>query len=233
VESTTTHKAAITALEESSLPEEQEQLAHSSLDESEGEEIELQEEGTFAVGGDRTSHEPHQEPDYALPPELEPSPPRSSLLGGFLWSIGILLMLATLALQYVYYYRQAYAENPQLRPVLAEICRFTGCELPPRRDLSAIVLGDHLVQSHPRYKDSLLITATLINRADFAQPYPVLEVIMTDLQQNEIARRRFLPNEYLVGENGAKEFAPRSEVPVMLEVLDPGKQAVGFEFNFY
>lgn len=171
--------------------------------------------------------------DYALPLELEQTTPRGGFFSSVVWFTGILVMLAGLALQYLYYYRAAFAVNPELRPVLTQMCDLTGCQLPPLRNIKAIVLGDHLIQSHPRYENSLLITATLINNADFAQPYPVLEVIMTDLQQNEIARRRFLPNEYLVGESGTQEFAPGSEVPVMLEVLDPGQQAVGFEFNFY
>lgn len=170
-------------------------------------------------------------PSYSLPLEQEPA--RGSLFGSLLWGSGIVLMLAGLGLQYLYYHRNALAENPQLRPVLAQICQVTGCQLPPRRDLARIELGNHLVQFHPRYVDSLLITATLVNRADFAQPFPIVEVVMTDLEQKVIARRRFLPDDYLIGGNTTQGLPPGTEVPLMLEVLDPGKKAVGFEFNFY
>lgn len=170
-------------------------------------------------------------PSYSLPLEQEPA--RGSLFGTLLWGSGIVLMLAGLGLQYLYYHRNALAENPQLRPVLAQICNVTGCQLPPRRDLARIELGNHLVQFHPRYVDSLLITATLVNRADFAQPFPIVEVVMTDLEQKVIARRRFLPDDYLIGGNTTQGLPPGTEVPLMLEVLDPGKKAVGFEFNFY
>ncbi len=94
-------------------------------------------------------------------------------------------------------------------------------------------MSKHLVQVHPRYVHSLLITATLVNRADFAQPYPVVEVIMTDLEQKQVARRRFLPREYLIGDKSERLLPPETEVPLILEVVDPGKDAVGFEFNFY
>jgi hypothetical protein len=127
----------------------------------------------------------------------------------------------------------ALAENATLRPLLSQMCELTGCRLPPRRELGKIVLGNHLVQSHPRYENSLLITATLVNRADFSQPYPIVEVVMTDLGQRVVARRRFLPGEYLVGNSDPDGLNPGSEVPLMLEVVDPGKNAVGFEFNFY
>lgn len=173
--------------------------------------------------------QPH--PGYTLP--LEQEPLRSSLRGTFLWGIGILLMLAALALQYLYYHRITLAEEPRLRPLLAQMCQLTGCQLPPQRDLTRIELGKHLVQVHPRYTESLLITATLVNRADFPQPFPIVEVVMTDLQQKQVARRRFLPHEYLIGGDDGRILAPQTEVPLMLEVLDPGKDAVGFEFNFY
>ena len=56
---------------------------------------------------------------------------------------------------------------------------------------------------------------------------------MTDLEQKQIARRRFLPSDYLVGDNAGEGLRAETEVPLMLEVLDPGKKAVGFEFKFY
>ncbi len=142
-------------------------------------------------------------------------------------------MLAGLAFQYIYYHRATLAEEPGLRPALAHLCELTGCQLPPQRELSRIELSKHLVQVHPRYVHSLLITATLVNRADFAQPYPVVEVIMTDLEQKQVARRRFLPREYLIGDKSERLLPPETEVPLILEVVDPGKDAVGFEFNFY
>lgn len=168
---------------------------------------------------------------YNLP--LEQSPVRGSLFGTMLWGSGIVLMLAGLALQYLYYHRMTLVVNPQLRPVLAQMCQITGCQLPPRRDPASIELGHHLVQFHPRYVDSLLITATLVNHADFTQPFPIVEVVMTDLDQKVIARRRFLPDDYLAGGNATGGLPPETEVPLILEVLDPGKKAVGFEFKFF
>ncbi len=184
------------------------------------------------IQGKSNTHKATQaQPDYTLPLEHETT--RSSLPGTMLWGIGITLMLAMLAMQYLYYHRMALAQEPRLRPLLTQMCRITTCQLPAQRDLTEIVLGKHLVQIHPRYVDSLLITATLVNNADFAQPFPIVEVVMTDLEQKQVARRRFLPNEYLIGSSSEGLLAPATEVPLMLEVLDPGKNAVGFEFNFY
>jgi hypothetical protein len=89
------------------------------------------------------------------------------------------------------------------------------------------------MQFHPNYERSLLITATLANRADFAQPYPLVEVLMTNIDQQIVARRHFTPEQYLPNHSGGNSFPADSEVPLMLEILDPGNDAVGFEFRFY
>ena len=89
------------------------------------------------------------------------------------------------------------------------------------------------MQFHPNYEQSLLISATLANRADFIQPYPLVEVVMTDIEQRVVARRHFTPKQYLPNYDGINHFPANSEVPLMLEVLDPGNEAVGFEFRFY
>ncbi|MBW6476413.1 MAG: zinc-ribbon domain-containing protein [Chromatiales bacterium] len=166
--------------------------------------------------------------------EPEPAPRRgSSSFSTLLWAGGILLMLGTLVGQFAYYHQSSLASHPQLRPLLAQLCHFTECELPPQRDLSQIRLASHLVQFHPRHQDSLLVTATLINRADFSQPYPDVALLMTDLQQQVVASRRFSPQEYLVGQRSDQPMPRNIEIPLMLEVLDPGREVVGFRFEFY
>ncbi|MFO7593611.1 MAG: DUF3426 domain-containing protein [Pseudomonadota bacterium] len=170
---------------------------------------------------------------YTLPPQFQQRQGRP-ILRGILWGGGILLLLLTLVFQYYFFHqRDTLADNAKLRPLLSRICELSGCTLPPRRDLTRIELADHLMQSHPRHENSLLITAILVNRAEFNQPFPIVEVIMTDLQQKVVARRRFRPEQYLIGDARDREFIPNTEIPLMLEVVDPGENAVGFEFNFY
>jgi hypothetical protein len=169
---------------------------------------------------------------YTIPAELVQEK-RASSSSTILWGLGIVMMCGALVLQYLYYFRLQLVDNPQLRPVLSAMCSVTGCELPPRRDLGHIELVEHLMQFHPTYEESLLITATLTNSADFDQPYPLLEVIMTDIEQQVVARRHFPPELYLNNFSSGDTFAAHSEVPLMLEVLDPGNRAVGFEFRFY
>ena len=53
------------------------------------------------------------------------------------------------------------------------------------------------------------------------------------INQNIIAKRKFTPTEYLAKEvdieSGMKKHVP---IKIMLEIVDPGEEAVNFEFNF-
>lgn len=169
---------------------------------------------------------------YSLPPQLESRPVRATMRTLF-YGVSILMLVAALVIQYGYNQRIPLRENETLRPWLDALCQLTNCPMPPKRDPSKIELVDNMMQSHPRYQHSLLVTATLINRADYAQPYPIVEITMTDLQQRVVARRTFRPEEYLAGDFAGMSFTPNVEVPLMLELSDPGDKAVGFKFDFY
>lgn len=175
---------------------------------------------------DQTANE-----EKELPWHLGEPPTRHALWPTVGWFLGSLLMLFLLAAQYIYIERYTYVTKPSLRPWLELACRYSGCELPPRRATGQILMLDNTIQSHPQLQDSLLITATLLNKAGFAQPYPVVELVMVDLDQKVIARRRFRPREYLVDGDPGEPFAEENEAHLQLEVVDPGRDAVGFEFN--
>lgn len=159
------------------------------------------------------------------------TPPRRPLatLG---WMLGSLLLIAILALQYVYLNRLALVQHTELRPLLEMLCQYTACQLPPQRDLAALTLLERDIRSHDQYQGALTIHATLQNRAAFTQPYPAVEVVMRDLGGKVVAARRFLPQEYLGGAVPAG-LEPQGTAQLTLEVVDPGAEAVGFEFTFH
>jgi len=86
---------------------------------------------------------------------------------------------------------------------------------------------------HPGLDGALILSATFVNRADFRQPYPVLEITLFDTSQQALARRRFQPREYLDPAADPKAgLAPNILLPIVLELQDPGPHAVGFEIQF-
>ena len=73
----------------------------------------------------------------------------------------------------------------------------------------------------------------MVNNANFAQPYPLIELTATSLRGQLIAGRRFKPDEYLQGEAANAELMPpRTPVHVSLEIQDPGEEALNFEVKF-
>ncbi len=169
-----------------------------------------------------------------LPPRLALESPKKggSIAATVFWFIASLCMVGLAGLQYSYFNRVELSRHAAYRPWLEQLCDIAGCQLPLQRDPKSIELVDHAVQSHPRYQDSLLITATLINNARHPQPFPVVEIVMTDIEQRIVASRRFRPADYLAETNSDTPFMPLNEVHLLLEILDPGESAVGFEFNF-
>ncbi len=163
--------------------------------------------------------------------EPEPVPKRTG--ARIAWALGSLLMMALLAGQIIFHNRESLALDPHWRPWLQRVCDHAGCVLPPQRDPKAIEMVDRNVQSHPKYQNALLITATLVNQAPFPQPYPLVELSMTDLDQKRIASRLFKPSEYVEGGNGKGLIPPGGSVRLKLEIADPGQEAVGFEFEFF
>lgn len=145
-----------------------------------------------------------------------------------------LLFLALLGGQYLYKNRYELGQIPSMRPILEQLCQVTGCDLPPQVALSKLELLNHGIYSHPNVKDALMIKAVIVNHAAFEQPLPIIELSLSNIRGEKIALRRFGPAEYL-SETDTQEtglMAPDRQINISLQVKDPGKDALAFEFEF-
>lgn len=161
------------------------------------------------------------------------TPKRISLGATLTWSVANLALMAVLVIQFAYFNRDNLVRYTQWRPALEKMCHYTGCILPLQSDITKITLINRELRSHPRVANALLVTATLVNTASFSQPYPMLQLSLSDFSGRTVAMRRFQPVEY-IGKaaeiNGGMQ--PGQPIEVSLELADPGKAAVGFEFTF-
>jgi hypothetical protein len=90
------------------------------------------------------------------------------------------------------------------------------------------------IRPHSSVANALIISASLRNDAAFAQTFPDVDIILSDLDENRIAMRRFRPQEYLGDARTiAAGMAPGATTALVFEVADPGKNAVAFEFRFH
>jgi predicted Zn finger-like uncharacterized protein len=105
-----------------------------------------------------------------------------------------------------------------------------GAPLPAPANLSAYQLRQWGVTGDPDANGTLRLRASILNAAAQLQPYPLLRVTLADRFGKGIGRRDFEPTEYL-GKPTARLLAPGERVDATLEILDPGKNAEGFEID--
>ncbi len=236
----TTSKPAVPDLPQAT----EEELHESYLDSAEDITIEELERLILAEEEkEERGEKPGREPIHPLVTTesgADGAPRRRSLLSAVLdnWmvtSAGSLLLILLLLGQYIWYARDHLAQHyPETRPLLGMMCDHLGCRLPLRRDPDRMQITARDVRTHPKAKGALLINATFVNRAPFRQPYPLVELRLSNLRGKEIGRRTFLPREYLVGEPDIEAgIPPDGQVYLVLEVMDPDGQAVNFQFDFH
>jgi hypothetical protein len=146
------------------------------------------------------------------------------------WLSAALILLIVTAFNLAYFFRQPQQEY---RGTQNSPGNFGLGEAPPEapgRD--QIQLVGREMRSHPEKADTLRLSATIVNRAARHQAFPGLEVILMDSSGQAIASRRFEPSEYLTtGADIEGGMTPEAYLPVILDLADPGRQAVGFELN--
>ena len=152
-----------------------------------------------------------------------------------LLSLSIIVILLILSFSQLAYFRahELVKLSPSTRPLLEAFCENVGCNYSGPRDIKQIQLLSRDVRLHPKEKKALLISAAMINNAYFSQPYPDIHIRLSDISGNIIAERVFNAKTYM-GKLSNPFLLMKSKTPVHInfEVVDPGKDAVNFEFTF-
>ncbi len=155
--------------------------------------------------------------------------PRRALI---LWAGAAVVSALLLSAQIVHQNREwfaAHAHGP-LGAVVRGLYGALGTPLPAPANLSAYQLRQWGVTGDPAANGTLRVRASILNTAAQLQPYPLLRVTLADRFGKSIGRRDFEPGEYL-GKPTAKLLAPGERVDATLTILDPGKNAEGFEID--
>lgn len=149
------------------------------------------------------------------------------------WWAACGVLAVVLLAQIAWAERARWAGHAHARATLQRVCALLGCEPPQYHDLTQLQLVSRDIRPHPSVADALVIGATLRNNADLAQGFPVLQVTLSDLDEQRIAMRRFQPHEYIHDRSvRSLGLAPGGNATIALEVADPGRNAIAFEFAF-
>ena len=109
-------------------------------------------------------------------------------------SLLVVGLAGLLAAQWALHERdQLAARQPQLLPLLTQLCAPLGCEVGPVRRIDAVVIDSSTLAR--RLGNFYAFDVVLKNTADTAVATPALELSLTDTQDQVIVRRVFLPAE--------------------------------------
>jgi len=178
-------------------------------------------DGFESLAGDRTAG--------SAEVTFERTPQRQGVM------IAACALLAVLFLgQLVYLLRgELAARYPAMKTALATVCRAIGCvvSLPQRPELVKIEASD--VNMLEKGRPGLVqLTATLRSYADHDIAYPALDLVLTNATEHALARRIFVPEEYLHRVRDPQAGMPaRAEITVALDLDTDDLNAAGFRLD--
>lgn len=172
----------------------------------------------------------------AVPPMLAPAPVFS--FSRLLFMLGFWLALLALIAQALWWWRTPLATHiPVLRERLEQVCQVLGCEVgyvraPQRLSIASsavqpAVLGGSADVQH------LQLQAVLRNRAPHDQPWPHLEIVLTDHSDGTVARRVVAPDEYLPDGLWRQPFPAGSDRPINLALAARGNPVSGYRLALF
>jgi len=151
----------------------------------------------------------------------------------WLWAFSILLLFIALLAQYAYFFRvDIAAKRPALKPALMRYCKLLKCSVPLPQKADYLSIESSGLEANPEHKDQIILHALLRNRAAYTQEHPSLELTLNDLEDQPIARRIFLPSEYLPSSDSETSgLLPNHEVNVKLHLNTGTLKPVGYRLK--
>jgi len=161
-------------------------------------------------------------------PEISAAPRRS--VPSKVWVVAAILLALLLCAQWAHGNREWLATHAPLRGPLRGLYAAFGVAVAVPANLSAYQLRQWGVTGDPSASGALRVRASILNIAAQLQPYPLLRVTLANRFGTKLGTRDFEPAEYM-GKPIVKMLAPGERADATLDIVDPGKDAEGFEID--
>jgi len=159
-------------------------------------------------------------------------PMRKPRRRAWLWNMLCLPLILLLAAQALHSNRTMLARHPRIGAPLTQLYAALGMQLQPEWDLHAYEVRQWGIISDPQAPGTLRVRASMRNLANFAQPYPLLKLVLEDRWGDQVRAREFEPAEYLdPGTAPNRLLAPAQQANATIVIVDPGPDAEGFHFD--
>jgi predicted Zn finger-like uncharacterized protein len=159
------------------------------------------------------------------------APPEPQPTHGLAWGLGAAGLLLLLALQSVHHWRNDLAVMPALNGPLTRSYAALGLGLTPRWDIGAYEVNQLGAESGTGAAGTINVRLSVMNRAERAQPTPVVRLTLLNRYGKRLAGRDVTPTEYLKSAAGNAFIAAGQRLDGQVAVLDPGPEASSFELD--
>lgn len=149
-----------------------------------------------------------------------------------LWITGILVLTILVIIQVVYYQRYSLISSADYQQQILSLCKILPCDESRFTSLSQVKLLERNIFTHPTRKNALMVSGSFVNQAPFSQSVPNLLISLSDTQGKFFANRLFKADEFLLDKT-VRSLKPGRPVQFRLEIIDPGNEALAYEFEFY
>lgn len=149
----------------------------------------------------------------------------------------LILVLAVSVIQAGYYFHEPLAHQPLTRPFVAQLCEWTGCQLPLQNDaargLNTIVMRSHSITPLAGQQKQLRLNLLFTNTAEYAQVYPTILITMSNDNDVVTAMRQVKPQTYLGSHIDINDGLPaHASIEVIIDIIKPGTDIHSYEFDF-
>jgi hypothetical protein len=142
-----------------------------------------------------------------------------------------LLLIAGLLFQLGKYFMDDLVQVSVLRPALETGCRLAGCTVPEPSNPAAVEQLSSKMTVVDGKQGGLRIAVTLINRDKTQQPFPAMELSLTNRTGQIISRKVVRAEEYL-GSNASNMFMqPGQAEDINILLRTPSVRVDGFELK--
>jgi predicted Zn finger-like uncharacterized protein len=146
------------------------------------------------------------------------------------WLAAAVVFALLLAFQVVHHNREYLAAHGPFAGLLRALYAGAGAPVPSSATLSAYQLRQWGVSGDPAADGTLRVRASILNAAAQLEAFPLLRVTLANRFGTSIGARDFEASEYL-GKPTARYMNPGEQVDATMDILDPGKNAEGFEID--
>lgn len=136
------------------------------------------------------------------------------------WVVASVLLVLVLFAQAVYFFRVDLAAHlPGLKPALVGYCKLLRCSVPLPQNTNLMSIESSDLEADTAHENRVVLNVLLRNRAAYAQAFPNLELTLNDTHDKPLARRTFVPKDYLTtAENEKTGLPPNQELSIKLQL---------------